>query len=69
MKRARSLFMRLLIAQVLITIVLTATLAALFYAERNRSVIQLVALRWAPALQLVASGAPIEAARARAPGP
>jgi two-component system, OmpR family, osmolarity sensor histidine kinase EnvZ len=69
MRRARSLFARLLVAQVLVTIALTATLAALFYAERNRSVVQLVALRWAPTLQLVASGAPIEAARARAPGP
>jgi two-component system, OmpR family, osmolarity sensor histidine kinase EnvZ len=69
MKRARSLFTRLLTAQVLVMIVLTTMLAALFYAERNRSVIQLVALRWAPALRLVAGGAPIEAARARAPGP
>lgn len=69
MGRARSLFARLLIAQVLVTIVLTATLAALFYVERNRTVAQLVALRWAPALQLVASGASIESAQARAPGP
>jgi two-component system, OmpR family, osmolarity sensor histidine kinase EnvZ len=69
MARARSLFSRLLIAQVLVTIVLTVTLAALFYVERNRTVAQLIALRWAPALQLVAGGAPIETARARAPGP
>ena len=69
MGRARSLFTRLLIAQVLVTIVLTATLAALFYVERNRTIAQLVALRWAPALRLLADGAPIESARARAPGP
>ena len=69
MMRYRSLFARLLAAQVTLAIVLTAMLAMVFYAERNRTVAQLVALRWAPALLLVARGAPIEAVRQVAPGP
>lgn len=69
MARNRSLFARLLVAQVALTIVLTAMLAMLFYAERNRTVAQLVTERWAPSLLLVARGAPIEQARLRAPGP
>jgi len=67
--RTRSLFVRLLSAQVLLAILLTAMLALMFYTERNRTVAQLVASRWAPALHLVARGVPIEQARLRAPGP
>jgi two-component system, OmpR family, osmolarity sensor histidine kinase EnvZ len=68
MARSRNLFARLLAAQVTLAIVLTAMLALLFYAERNRTVAQLVAWRWAPSLLLVARGAPIEQARKAAPG-
>lgn len=69
MSRYGSLFARLLAAQVAVAIVLTAMLAIIFYAERHRTVAQLVASRWAPALMLVAQGAPIEKARQSAPGP
>src|SRR3990167_8225213 len=69
MSRYGSLFARLLAAQVAVAIVLTAMLAMIFYAERHRTVAQLVASRWAPALMLVAQGAPIEKARQIAPGP
>jgi two-component system osmolarity sensor histidine kinase EnvZ len=69
MARARSLFMRLLVAQVLLAMVLTMMLAALFYAERNRTVAQLVAARWVPALQRVARGEGLAAAQVVAPGP
>jgi two-component system, OmpR family, osmolarity sensor histidine kinase EnvZ len=68
MAHARSLFTRLLLAQTVVTIVLTATLAVLFYVERNRTVAQLVAVRWMPALQLAARGAPIETVSNIAPG-
>jgi two-component system, OmpR family, osmolarity sensor histidine kinase EnvZ len=47
MRRARSLFARLLLAQVVLTVLLTATLVLLFDVERNRTVAQLVAARWA----------------------
>jgi two-component system, OmpR family, osmolarity sensor histidine kinase EnvZ len=67
--RARSLFTRLLMAQVLLAVVLTVVLAALFYAERNRTVAQLVASRWSPVLKLAAQGAPIETLQRLAPGP
>lgn len=60
MSRYGSLFARLLAPQVAVAIVLTAMLAMIFYAERNRTVAQLVASRWAPALMLVAQGAPID---------
>jgi two-component system osmolarity sensor histidine kinase EnvZ len=69
MARNRSLFARLLAAQVALSIVLTAVLAMVFYAERNRTVAQLVTSLWAPSLQLLARGAPIETARDAAPGP
>jgi two-component system, OmpR family, osmolarity sensor histidine kinase EnvZ len=69
MARARSLFTRLLVAQVLLAVVLTAMLAALFYAERNRTVAQLVTARWAPALQRVAQGDGLALAQQIAPGP
>jgi two-component system, OmpR family, osmolarity sensor histidine kinase EnvZ len=69
MARTRSLFARLLAAQVALSIVLTAMLAMVFYAERNRTVAQLVTSRWAPSLMLLARGEPIEKARAVAPGP
>jgi two-component system osmolarity sensor histidine kinase EnvZ len=69
MSRYGSLFARLLAAQVAVAIVLTAMLAMIFYAERHRTVAQLVASHWAPALMLVAQGAPIEKARQSAPGP
>ncbi|WNF48161.1 ATP-binding protein [Pseudomonas sp. SG20056] len=69
MSRYGSLFARLLAAQVAVAIVLTAMLAMIFYAERHRTVAQLVASRWAPALMLVAQGAPMEKARQIAPGP
>jgi len=65
----RSLFARLLAAQVALAIVLTAMLAMVFYAERNRTVAQLVTSHWAPSLLLVARGAPIEQVRQVAPGP
>ncbi len=68
MTRARSLFTRLLLAQVVVTVVLTATLAALFYVERNRTVAELVAVRWAPALKRAAGGAPIASVSDGAPG-
>lgn len=68
MRRARSLFARLLLAQVVLTVLLTATLVLLFDVERNRTLAQLVAARWKPALQLVISGAPLEAVGASAPG-
>jgi|GEM_PF-1569824 len=42
MARNRSLFARLLVAQVTVSIVLTAMLAMVFYAERNRTVARLV---------------------------
>jgi two-component system, OmpR family, osmolarity sensor histidine kinase EnvZ len=67
--RTRSLFTRLLVAQVLLAVVLTVLLALLFYAERNRTVAQLVAARWLPALQRVARGEDLAAAQAVAPGP
>jgi two-component system, OmpR family, osmolarity sensor histidine kinase EnvZ len=67
--RARSLFVRLLAAQVLLAVALTLLLALLFYAERNRTVAQLVAARWLPALQRVARGEDLPAAQAVAPGP
>lgn len=69
MVRARSLFARLLVAQVLMAVALTLLLALLFYAERNRTVAQLVAARWLPALQRVARGEGVTAAQAVAPGP
>jgi two-component system, OmpR family, osmolarity sensor histidine kinase EnvZ len=56
--RPRSLFARLLIAQSLLALALTALLAGLFYGERNRTVAQLVAERWAPALREAAGLAP-----------
>lgn len=49
--RPRSLFSRLLLAQAVLAVALTALLAALFYSERNRTVAQLVAERWAPVLR------------------
>jgi two-component system, OmpR family, osmolarity sensor histidine kinase EnvZ len=67
--RTRSLFTRLLLAQVLLAVVLTVLLALLFYAERNRTVAQLVAARWLPALQRMARGDGLAAAQAAAPGP
>ncbi len=68
MRRAGSLFVRLLLAQVALTVLLTATLVLLFDLERNRTVAQLVAARWKPALQQVIDGAPLEAVGASAPG-
>ena len=65
----RSLFARLLVAQVVLTILLTAILAVVFYVDRNRTVAQLVTLRWAPSLLLLARGEPITQARQLAPGP
>ena len=59
----RSLFARLLVAQVVLTILLTAILAVVFYVDRNRTVAQLVTLRWAPSLLLLAHGEPITQAR------
>jgi two-component system osmolarity sensor histidine kinase EnvZ len=69
MARNRSLFSRLLLAQVGVAIVLTAMLAIVFYVERNRTVAQLVTSSWAPSLLLVARGVPIEQVRQVAPGP
>ena len=69
MARNRSLFARLLVAQVALAIMLTAILTVVFYVDRNRTVAQLVTSRWAPSLLLVARGAPIEQVRQLAPGP
>jgi two-component system, OmpR family, osmolarity sensor histidine kinase EnvZ len=69
MTHNRSLFARLLAAQVVLVIMLTAMLAIVFYIERNRTVAQLVISRWAPSLLLVARGAPIDQVRQVAPGP
>jgi len=69
MARIRSLFARLLVAQVALAIVLTAILAMVFYVDRNRTVAQLVTSRWAPSLLLLARGAPIEQVHQLAPGP
>ena len=68
MARNRSLFARLLVAQVALAIVLTAILAMVFYVDRNRTVAQLVTARWAPSLLLVARGTPIEQVRRLSPG-
>ncbi|KPG00942.1 hypothetical protein IP87_01045 [beta proteobacterium AAP121] len=68
MSRAGSLFVRLLLAQVMLTVLLTATLVLLFDLERNRTVAQLVAARWKPALQQVIEGAPLDVVGASAPG-
>ncbi len=68
MVRIRSLFARLLVAQVALAILLTAILAMVFYVDRNRTVAQLVTLRWAPTLLLLARGGPIAQARQLAPG-
>lgn len=65
----RSLFARLLVAQVALAIVLTGILAMVFYVDRNRTVAQLVTSRWAPSLLLVVRGIPIEQVRQHAPGP
>ena len=67
--RSRSLFTRLLMAQGLLAVVLTAMLAVLFYGERNLTVAQLVASIWSPTLKQLAQDVPIEDVRARAPGP
>ena len=67
MRRARSLFVRLLLAQVVLTVLLTATLVVLFDVERNRTVAQLIAARWEPTLQLLISGAPPAAIADSAP--
>ncbi len=68
MRRARSLFVRLLLAQLMLTVLLTATLVVLFDVERNRTVAQLVAARWKPTLQLAINGAPPAAIADSAPG-
>jgi len=68
MRRTRTLFARLLLAQVALTVLLTATLVLLFDFERNRTMAQLVAARWKPALQQVISGEPLEVVGASAPG-
>jgi two-component system, OmpR family, osmolarity sensor histidine kinase EnvZ len=67
MRRVHSLFVRLLMAQVVLTVLLTATLVMLFDVERNRTVAQLIAERWEPTLQLVLSGAPPAAIADSAP--
>lgn len=67
MRRARSLFVRLLLAQIVLTVLLTATLVVLFDVERNRTVAQLIAARWKPTLQLVIRGAPRTAIADSAP--
>jgi len=69
MTRNLTLFARMLVAQVTLAIVLTAMLAMVFYAERHRTVAQLVAARWSSALLLVSRGEPIKLAHQVAPGP
>lgn len=68
MRRARGLFVRLLLAQVLLAILLIALLMALFYDERSRAVAQVVSSRWSPTLKLAAAGTPLKAVLERAPG-
>jgi two-component system, OmpR family, osmolarity sensor histidine kinase EnvZ len=65
----RSLFSRLLLAQMLLALALTAMLVGLFYVERNRTVAQLVAARWSPALLHLAGGGALASAQSLAPGP
>ena len=67
--RSPGFFARLLVAQGLLALALTATLAVLFYAERNLTVAQLVASMWAPTLKHLGQGLPLEAVQASAPGP
>ncbi len=67
--RPLSLFVSLLLAQGILAIALTVTLAVIFYGERNITVAQLVATVWSPTLKLLEQGAPFDAVVARAPGP
>ena len=67
--RPLSLFVSLLLAQGILAIALTVTLAVIFYGERNITVAQLVATVWSPTLKLLDQGAPFDAVVARAPGP
>ena len=67
--RPLSLFVSLLLAQGILAIALTVTLAVIFYGERNITVSQLVATVWSPTLKLLQQGAPFDAVVARAPGP
>jgi len=67
--RPLSLFVSLLLAQGILAIALTVTLAVIFYGERNITVAQLVATVWSPTLKLLQQGAPFDAVVARAPGP
>ncbi|MEY3612798.1 MAG: hypothetical protein RJB14_2520 [Pseudomonadota bacterium] len=67
--RPLSLFVSLLLAQGILAVALTVTLAVIFYGERNTTVAQLVATVWSPTLKLLDQGAPFDAVVARAPGP
>ena len=67
--RPLSLFVSLLLAQGILAIALTVTLAVIFYGERNITVAQLVATVWSPTLKLLDQGEPFDAVVARAPGP
>ena len=67
--RPLSLFVSLLLAQGMLAVALTVTLAVIFYGERNITVAQLVATVWSPTLKLLEQGAPFDAVVARAPGP
>jgi two-component system osmolarity sensor histidine kinase EnvZ len=67
--RPLSLFVSLLLAQGILAVALTVTLAVIFYGERNITVAQLVATVWSPTLKLLDQGAPFDAVVARAPGP
>jgi two-component system osmolarity sensor histidine kinase EnvZ len=67
--RPLSLFVSLLLAQGMLAVALTVTLAVIFYGERNITVAQLVATVWSPTLKLLDQGAPFDAVVARAPGP
>jgi two-component system, OmpR family, osmolarity sensor histidine kinase EnvZ len=57
------------LAQGILAVALTVTLAVIFYGERNITVAQLVATVWSPTLKLLDQGAPFDAVVARAPGP
>jgi two-component system osmolarity sensor histidine kinase EnvZ len=67
--RPLSLFVSLLLAQGILAVALTVTLAVIFYGERNITVAQLVATVWSPTLKLLDQGVPFDAVVARAPGP
>jgi len=63
MRRFDTLFVRLLLAQLVTAVVLLSGFGFFFYTERSRTVARLVAERWAPALR-AAAGEPVDAGAA-----